>query len=470
MHRCGFLASLMFPVYIVFLIIIQIERMVKVFFTVVIMMCGIVAMAQGTREELEKQQQQLKRELEQKTQLLNENKAKSKENYVQWKLINDKVNIQDRIIDNINRDINLLDNNLYNTQRDINRYDKLLDTLKLEYAKSMVYAYKNRSNYDFLNFIFSAGSFNDAIKRIAYLKSYRNYREMQGENILRTQEMRIKRVEELSGTKKQKSVVLQSKDKEMAALESEKKEKDRIQDELKKQGKQLNKQIAATQSQLKKVTNAINAAIKRAMDEAKKTAIKKAAADEAARLAAAKNASKNTSATTPSTVVTSPVANTTVKTKKIAEPKKEPVSILLNAENTVINANFINNKGALPWPVDKGYLLLHFGSNQLPSGTILVSDGITVATDIGSPVKSIFDGTVSSVVYVEDMQVVIIQHGKYFSAYSNLTNVSVSRGQAVTRGQVIGKAAANLDGVGAVDFYINDEKNKFDPEKWLRRK
>ncbi|MBK7432448.1 MAG: hypothetical protein IPI66_00230 [Chitinophagaceae bacterium] len=225
----------------------------------------ILAFAQpATREELEKQRQQLKREIEQTESLLNENKAKAKENFVQWKLINAKVNLQDRIIDNINKDINLLDNNIYTIQRDINRYDKLLDTLKQEYAKSMVYAYKNRNNYDFLNFIFSAASFNDAIRRITYLKSYRNFREIQGENILRTQELRRQRIEELGGAKQKKSIVLQSKDKEMAALEAQQKEKDRILAELKKQGKQLNNQYTAKKKQLQKVDNAIAAAIKRA--------------------------------------------------------------------------------------------------------------------------------------------------------------------------------------------------------------
>src|SRR5687767_12704907 len=102
--------------------------------------------------------------MEQTERLLNSNKAKTKENVVQWKLINDKVNLQNRLIDNISKDINLLDNNIHNNQREINRYNKLLDTLKEEYAKSMVYAYKHRNNYDFLSFIFSAASFNDAIK------------------------------------------------------------------------------------------------------------------------------------------------------------------------------------------------------------------------------------------------------------------------------------------------------------------
>ena len=427
------------------------------------MLVSVFAQPQ-TREDLEKQKLQLRRELEQTERMLNENKTKSKENYVQWKLINDKVNIQDRIIDNINRDINLLDNNLIKTQRDINRYDKLLDTLKQEYAKSMVYAYKNRSNYDFLNFIFSAASFNDAIKRITYLKSYRNYREMQGENILRTQDLRKQRVEELSGTKEKKSIVLKDKDKEMSALEKEQREKDRILSELKKQGKQLNNQMAATKKQLKKVDNAIAAAIKRALDEARKTALKKAANDEAKRIAAEKAAAKNNV-----NVATAPLAKTPTVTKK-AEPKKVPESVLLNSENIAVNANFVNNRGALPWPVDKGYMLMHYGANKLPSGTVLDMTGLTIATEIGSAVKSVFDGVVSKVLYVEDMQVVILQHGRYFSTYSNLSSVAVQTGQEVKTGQVIGKAAANLDGVGAVDFYINDEKNNLDPAKWLRRR
>ena len=427
--------------------------MIKISITVIasfFMLVSVFAQPQ-TREDLEKQKLQLRRELEQTERMLNENKTKSKENYVQWKLINDKVNIQDRIIDNINRDINLLDNNLIKTQRDINRYDKLLDTLKQEYAKSMVYAYKNRSNYDFLNFIFSAASFNDAIKRITYLKSYRNYREMQGENILRTQDLRKQRVEELSGTKEKKSIVLKDKDKEMSALEKEQREKDRILSELKKQGKQLNNQMAATRKQLKKVDNAIAAAIKRALDEARKTALKKAAAKNNANVA------------------TAPVAKTPTVTKK-AEPKKVPESVLLNSENIAVNANFVNNRGALPWPVDKGYMLMHYGANKLPSGTVLDMTGLTIATEIGSAVKSVFDGVVSKVLYVEDMQVVILQHGRYFSTYSNLSSVAVQTGQEVKTGQVIGKAAANLDGVGAVDFYINDEKNNLDPAKWLRRR
>ena len=431
----------------------------NIFTTILLFFLGTIVIAQpATREELEKQRQQLKKEIELTENMLNANKTKTKENFVQWKLINDKVNLQDRIIDNINRDINLLDNNINGIQREVNRYDRLLDTLKQEYAKSMVYAYKNRGNYDFLNFIFSAASFNDAIRRINYLKSYRSYREMQGENILRTQELRRQRIEELGGAKQKKNVVLMVKDKEMTALESQQKEKDRILAELKKQGKQLNIQYAGKKKQLLKVDNAIAITIKKAIDEANRLALKKAANLKLA----AENEKNNKTST-----------DVNKTTKKITTTSKKPIpekqaSILLNPENISVNANFISNKGSLPWPVDKGYLLMHYGRNQLPSGAVMDITGITVATEIGGPVKSIFDGVVSKVLFIDDMQVIIIQHGKYFSSYSNLASVSVQTGQDIKIGQVIGKAAANLDGVGAVDFYIYDERNNLDPERWLR--
>ena len=122
-------------------------------------------MAQSTaQQELEKQRLELKREIEQTQELLDKNKKNTKESLGQLSLINRKLNLQENIIENISKDINLLDNSIYKSQRDINRLQVLLETLKQEYAKSMLYAYKNRSSSDFLNFIFSASSFNDAIK------------------------------------------------------------------------------------------------------------------------------------------------------------------------------------------------------------------------------------------------------------------------------------------------------------------
>ena len=440
--------------------------MIKYIFSAVLLCTYIFTNAQS-REELEKQRLQLRREIAETEKQLSSNKAKTKENFLQWKLINNKVALQDRVLDNITKDLRLLDNNIFTIQKDVKKYDRLLDTLKREYAKSMVYAYKNRSNYEFFNFIFSASNFNDAIKRITYLKSYRNYQEIQGENILRTQELRKKRIIDLGGSKKEKSVTLQSQSKEMSVLETQKKEKDRILDELKKQGKSLNNQIAAKNKQIKKVNSAIASAIKKALDEARRESVAKAAAEDRRR----KEAEKNTVKSASKENAGSSGSNTkSISAPKTAAPAKKAESVLLNAENTALNNSFEKNRGALPWPVDRGYVLMHYGANKLPSGSDIVITNVTISSDIGSPVKVVFDGTVSTVQSIDDMQVVIIQHGKYFTTYSNLSSALVHKGQQVKTGQVIGKVAANFDGVGAVDFYMSNESSNFDPEKWLRRK
>ena len=437
--------------------------------TLACLILALVVVAQPkSREELEKQRQQLKREIEETEKLLNNNKTQTKENLLQYNLIAKKVNLQDRVIDNINKDLNMLDNSMFMISKDVRRYDLLLDTLKQEYAKSMVYAYKNRSSYDFLNFIFSAANFNDAIKRISYLKSYRTYREMQGDNILRTQELRKKRIQDLNGTKDEKNEVLKVQSKEMALLETQRREKDRVIAELKKQGKQLNKQIAAKQKQMQKVNNAIAAAIRAAQEEARKEAMAKAAAEkkrikeEADRIAKA-NASTDVKVNATKTTVT-----TVPKTTPTPAPKAE--SVLLNSENTALNASFEKNRGALPWPLDRGIVLMHYGSNSLPSGTIMDVTSVTISSEIGSIVKAVFDGTVTAVKPIEDMIVVIIQHGRYFTTYSNLSGVTVQKGQSIKTGQSLGRVAANFDGVGAIDFYISNETSNYDPEKWLKRK
>ncbi|MEO5966902.1 MAG: hypothetical protein ABIP68_00770, partial [Ferruginibacter sp.] len=293
-------------------------------------------------EQLERQRAEIRKEIEKTQALLNKNKALTSESLLQWRLISKKVTLQGKVVETINNDLKNLNNNIFTIQKDINRYDKILDTLKKEYSRSMVYAYKNRSSYEFLNFIFSSENFNDAIKRITYLKSYRNYREKQGENILRTQEERKKRIADLSGAKTKKGETLKTHNLELNTLATEQKEKDRIIEDLKKQSKNLNKQIAAKNAQIKKVNSAIAAAIKKAQEDARRLAVAKAAAEEKKRIEAEKKSASE---------------GAVVKVEKPDKPKVTPkaqVSVLLNPENIELNNNFLKNKGSLPWPVDRG--------------------------------------------------------------------------------------------------------------------
>ncbi len=409
------------------------------------------AQQQLTKDELEKQREELKKEIQATEKALVETQKTTKVNVGQLSLINKKLNLQDNVIHNISGEIRKLSDNIYLSQLEINKIQRVLDTLKVEYAKSMVYAYKNRSNYDFLNFIFSANNFNDAIKRIAYLKSYRNYREMQAENILKTQALLHDKITRLSGLKDDKKDVLSEKDKELEKLQKQKDEKAQIVSKLKGRQKELLAQVRDKRKQDAKLKNAITAMIRREIAKAKAEAERK----EKERLAALKNNNSKSGEN-----------NTTASTSKPASVPSGSVLVSSEADRA-LNASFEKNKGALPWPCD-GYVITHFGPNQYPGGIDYNNPGVSIGAKAGAPVKSVFDGEVTLVNYMDDKQVVFIKHGKYFTVYSNLATANVQRGDKVHTGQVIGKAGLNDDGNGEVDFILMDENNNVNPESWLK--
>lgn len=423
----------------------------KIVTTFVFFLLAFAALAQQpTKDELEHQREQLKKEIQATEKALIETQKTTKVNVGQLSLINKKLNLQDNVIRNINGEINKLSDNIYLSQLEINKIKRILDTLKIEYAKSMVYAYKNRSNYNFLNFIFSANNFNDAIKRIAYLKSYRNYREMQAENILKTQALLEDKIRKLSGMKDEKKDVLSEQDKELGKLQKQKEEKATIVSQLKGRQKELLTQVRAKRKQDAKLKNAITAMIRREIERARAEAARK----EKERLAAAAKNS-NSSAN----------KSNTSGTAKVSVPSG---SVLVSSEaDKELNASFEKNKGSLPWPCD-GYVITHFGRNQYPGGIDYDNPGVSIGVKAGAAVKSVFDGEVTLVNYMDDKQVVFIKHGKYFTVYSNLASASVQRGEKVKTGQVVGRAGLNDDGNGEVDFILMNEDNNVNPESWLK--
>src|SRR6185312_4306652 len=142
-----------------------------------------------TKEEIKAKQEQLQKEIDDLNATLSQIKSNRKQSLGQLALVQRKIAARTQLIKAINKEMHQLDDNIYLDQLQINHLKLQLDTLKDNYAKSLVFAYKNRSNYDYLNFIFSATTFNDAIKRIAYLRSYRQYRETQVGTIQKTQEL-----------------------------------------------------------------------------------------------------------------------------------------------------------------------------------------------------------------------------------------------------------------------------------------
>ncbi len=401
-----------------------------------------------TREELEKKRKEIQQEISSLQNAQSEIAKDKKVNISQLKLIEKKLRNRYAVIDNLNDDMRLIDNTIFSNNREIYRLKKQLDTLRSQYARTIEYAYKNRSSYDMMNFIFTASSFNDAIRRVSYLKSYRHYRDEQAENISKTRTSLAKKIQLLTLNKKEKGKVLDEQKIQKEILEEEKQEKNQFVSKLKLREKEIEKEMAAKRKIERSLQNAIAAIVKREIEAARKRA------EEEARKIAAKPAVESK--------VTVPV--------KTASTRKE--NILENTpEVTKISVGFENNRGNLPWPVDKASISASFGKQKI-EGTSLIEDniGLTLQTTPGANVKAVFEGVVTSIYDIAGSQTITIKHGKYFTTYYNLSSVNVSKGVAVQMGQLLGKAGVNDDGDGEIMFVVNIEATFVNPESWLKNK
>lgn len=427
----------------------------------------LTANGQETKEEIQRKQQQLLQEISSLNSTLNQIKKNKKQSLGQLALVQRKIQARQELIHSINKELHRLNDTIYFNQLQINRYKKELDTLKEQYAKSLVFAYKNRSNYDYLNFLFSATSFNDAVKRVAYLKSYRQYRQTQVGTIEKTQELLQQQINTLSSNKIQKSNSLKEQNKQLTVLEDDKKEKDQVVKTLKGQEKDIAAQLREKEKTRKKLQAALQAVIRREIEAAKRKEEQRLEEERKKKeLAAANNAAGNNA--TGDNASKSNDASTGVvtpgKTNRVYSPFES------TTEETNVSINFENNRGRLPWPADQGFVSTHFGHYTVP-GTQLVGDmpGIEISLPLGSNIKAVADGVVSAIFDLGGTQTVVVRHGKYFTTYNNLSSTSVDKGQEVKAGKILGKAAMGTNGDGQVLFMVTNDKNvNLDPESWLK--
>ena len=406
------------------------------------------------KAKMERERQEIQNEIKALQSSLSKVKGEKKETLAKLTLLQRKLELQDRLIGNINKEIRHISDDIYLSNLEITRLKRELDTLRSDYAKSIVYAYKNKSSYDFLNFIFSANSFNDAMKRVAYLKSYRSYRQQQVLNIQQTQQKIEEKKQQLLGKQSQKKSALQNQQQQLAELAEQKKEKDAVVTKLRSQENSLVKQVNAKKKRDNQLKSQIAAVIRREIEAAKK--------EEAARLAAARKKEADEAKANPS-------ASTTTA-KKPAAPAKKESYLVLNEGQRTLAASFERNRGSLPWPVDNGVVSIPFGVSRV-DGLTMDNPAITIGTPSpGTTVKSVFEGEVSAVSNTGDGWMVMVRHGKYFTVYTNLSSITVSKGDNVRTGQAIGRAGADDDGSGGMlDFYIMVESKNVNPQPWLRR-
>ncbi len=128
-------------------------------------------------------------------------------------------------------------------------------------------------------------------------------------------------------------------------------------------------------------------------------------------------------------------------------------------------------QGALDWPVP-GKVVERFGRQRNPKfATFTVNNGLKIEAAAGTPVRSVFQGTVLFSQWFKGYgNLIVLDHGnRVFSLYGNLKASTVAVGDRISTGQSIaGVGESEETTSGHLYFEIRHDNKPEDPQKWLR--
>ncbi|MEO6632739.1 MAG: peptidoglycan DD-metalloendopeptidase family protein [Mucilaginibacter sp.] len=357
-----------------------------------------------------------------------------------------QINLRAEKIQNISTEVRNLDNQISENNNTVHSLQTQLDQLKKEYEGMVLFAYRNKSAYNKLMFIFASKDFNQAYKRLKYLQQFATYRERQASYIQGTQNDLHVKIIELDRTKEEKHKLLAVQEKEKATLGKQRKSEESVVKDLSKRGGVLQEKQKEIQARRRQIDRAIDNAIRKEIAEAERKAAEKEKADAAARV---KSGIKDAPAT-----------------KSVAR-RSSSESLNATPEAAKLSNDFLSNKGSLPWPVANGEPTHGMGTYTI-KGIKMDANGMGIRTNAGAAVRSIFNGEVALVDDTGGSITVLIQHGEYFTGYSNLRTVNVSKGQKVSTKQSIGTAALDeISGDNEFEFLLYKGQTPINPKVWL---
>ncbi len=395
---------------------------------------------QYSKDTLMKKRKELLEAIAETERQLEAIKSDKKATMGQLRALQNKLSDRQRLIGNINQEMNQIDRTIRTSSREVQTLKQKLEQLKMRYAQSIRYSYSSRSSYDMLAFLFSSKDFNEAIRRMKYLKSFRDFRRSQVEQITKTQAQLTQKIGVLNEEKSEKDKVLNVEVQQKKLLQQETEQTNKVVQDLRSKESKLLADIQKNKQINARINKAINDLIERERAKAAKAAETKSGG---------KSNIKTSSGNAPGTAVNN------VKTEA---REKSDVELYMTPEATELSNSFEGNRGKMLWPVEKGYVVDHFGVHPHPLApqVKIENAGVTIQTDERSKIRSVFGGEVTNVFSVagSENRTIMIKHGNYFTIYSGLSSVNVKVGDEVSPRQTLGTVGINEEDLPVVNFQI----------------
>lgn len=400
------------------------DKILFKYFTLLLIVTLSFSSFSQSKKNLQKQKQKKQKEIAYTNKLLKQTRKNKKKSFNALLLINKQINNRQQLISTIQQEINKIENKIDENNLIITSMSNDLKMLQNEYAKLIYYAWKNQNSYSRIMFILAARDFNQAYKRLQYLQQYTSFRKKQAEAIKHIQSLLLNKIQELNSKKEEQNILIISEQQENNALAKAKNEKSKIISSLKQQESGLLSKLRKQKKDARKLQNKITKII-------------------------------------------------TEEAKKAAAKANKAGSFALTPEEKLISDKFGANKGRLPWPTATGVITGNFGKHQHPvlKEITIMNDGIDISTTPGSFARAVFDGEVARVISISNYTVVMIKHGEYFSVYTHLSEVLVSRGDKVKAKQKIGLIKTNKEEhKTTVQLQIWKGTKKLNPSGWISKK
>ena len=370
-----------------------------------------------TRSELEDQRKKAFEEIAYVDNLLKNTTREKSESISALRILGNKVNLRETVIKGMGDEIGLLSERIEINSIAVEMMEEDLVTLKEDYSKAILNSYKSKkANPDFV-YILSAKDFNQGYKRLKYLQQVTKFRRQESEIIADLKAQVEDTKERLEVDLLRISDLRHKEVQQKNLLQGEQAKRQKIVKSLGNKEKQLQKELAEKKKIAKRIEN------------------------ELARI--------------------------------IEEERKKRVKSDLTPEQKLIGESFSENKGRLPWPVERGVITGHFGVHQHPVLKYLTEEniGIEITSSGKTTARSVFKGEVTAISAISGSNMtVIIRHGKYLTVYNNLVNVKVKTGDKVELKQPIGDVFSDpsANNNSTIKFMIFEVKY-LDPEMWITK-
>ncbi|MBK9175321.1 MAG: peptidoglycan DD-metalloendopeptidase family protein [Flavobacteriales bacterium] len=384
-----------------------------------------------SRKELEKRRDALDKQIRTTTALIEQARKEQRVTQEQLALLESQIAARAQLIRAMDNEVRAADERIQQDEDAIAALRSDLQALKQGYARMIAAAYRNRSAYDRLSYLFASSGFQQAFRRSRYISQLAAQRRRQAALIMETQASMDARVAALKEQRQAKAMLLSEQVQEKRKLDTDRAGQQGALASLRKEEGRLRE----TQRKQEKQRRDLEAAIRKAIEEAVKP---KGGAGASG-----------------------------------GKPAK--LDITLTPEARELNNEFEKNKGKLPWPVEKGVITSRYGKQNHPvlKGIVIDNNGIDITTEKGASMRAVFRGEVSSVIVLPGAgKAVIVSHGAYRTVYSNLSSVSVAKGQKVDTKQAIGSVITDDHGsVAHIEVWkiTADGLVNVDPALWLYR-